>query len=319
MGKVMLTAPALCYYNMHFINCLVHGRGTMHPNVDVLRYKQRIMLCFSLLAAMTLSSCSSLLTGMIEPTVGNLQKQTDLDLVCEGAPAYLLMIDSMIASAPDNNTLLLIGAKSYSAYTAAMKECGAKQDRISAITEKARLYGTSLLTRLLPVAPGDSLEALDTSLQDKGKSDVPELFWGALAWTTWIQNQQGSPASLADAVKVEKIMLRLEQLDDTFEHGTIHLFLGGYYAAKPQLFGGRPDLSRLHFEKALTISQHRFLLVQTTYAQTYARLTMDKQLHDTLLRETLDFPLEKSSEFALSNQIAKRKAKKLLAEEFFKE
>jgi hypothetical protein len=291
----------------------------MHLRSDVLRFRQTVTFRLSLLFLISLSSCSSLLTGMIEPTVGNLQKQTDLDLVCEGAPAYLLMIDSMIASDPDSSSLLQIGAKSYSAYLAAMKECGSKSERIAAITEKARLYGTSLLARMLPIAPGDSLEALNTSLQNMGKSDVPELFWGALAWVTWIQEQHGSPASIVDSVKVEKIMLRLEELDDTYQEGSVHLFFGGYYAARPQMLGGRPDLSRMHFEKALTISRHAFLLVQTTYAQTYSRLAMDKELHDRLLREVLDFPLEKSPESALSNQIAKRRAKRLLADDYFKE
>jgi hypothetical protein len=289
----------------------------MHPKKEGVRFWQTVCLFSALL--FSLSSCSSLLTGMIEPTVGNLQKQTDLDLVCEGAPAYLLMIDSMIASDPDNPSLLQVGAKSYSAYVAAMKECGSNADRIAAIAEKARLYGTTLLARTLPIAPRDSFEALNVSLQERDKSEVPELFWGALAWVTWIQEQHGSPTSIADSIKVEKIMLRLEELDDTFQQGSVHLFFGGYYAAKPQLLGGRPDLSRLHFEKALTISHHAFLLVQTTYAQMYARSTMDKELHDKLLREVIDFPLEKAPDSALSNQIAKRRAKKLLADEYFKE
>jgi hypothetical protein len=255
----------------------------------------------------------------MEPTVDNLQKQTDLDLVCEGAPAYLLMIDSMIASDPDSSSLLQIGAKSYSAYASAVTACGYSKTRISTIADKARLYGTTLLGREIPIAPSDSLESLDTALKNKGKSDVPDLFWGALAWTTWIRNQDGSPASIADLVKVVKIMHRLEELDDTYQQGSVHLFFGAYYAAKPPLLGGRPDLSRKHFEKALEISHRKFLLVQTTYAETYAKLTMNKNLYLGLLHEVLDFPLDKAPENALSNQIAKRKAKKLLADGFFAE
>jgi hypothetical protein len=283
------------------------------------RFRQTAIVCLSLVLLFCLSSCSSLLTGMIEPAVGNLQKQTDLDLVCEGAPAYLLMIDSMIASDPDSASLLRNGAKSYSAYAAAMTECGASEGRVSAIADKARLYGTALLARILPLSPKDSLDALHQALQGMGTSDVPDLFWGALAWTTWIRHQHGSPASIADSVKVEKIMLRLEEIDDTFQQGSVHLFFGGYYAAKPQMFGGRPDLSRIHFEKALAISHHSFLLVQTTYAETYARLTMDKDLHDSLLKEVMDFKLTGAPDSALSNQIAKRRAKRLLTDGFFAE
>jgi hypothetical protein len=200
-----------------------------------------------------------------------------------------------------------------------MTECGSSKQRIGAIADKARLYGTTLLGRDLPLAPKDSLKDLDQALQGMNTSKVPELFWGALGWTTWIRQQHGTPASIADSVKVERIMLRLEELDDTFQQGSVHLFFGAYYAAKPPMFGGRPDLSRMHFEKALAISHHSFLLVQTTYAETYARLTMDKELHDRMLKEVIDFPLNRAPDLALSNQIAKKKAKQLLADGFFTE
>ena len=281
------------------------------------RFGKAVFFCLSLSILPFLASCSSVLTTMMKPTVDNLQKQTDLDLVCEGAPAYLLMIDSMVASNPHSASLLQIGAKSYSAYASAISECGYSSERIAAVVGKAKLYGTTLLAQDLPLTPSDSPDALDKALQGMTKSDVPELFWGALAWTTWITNQHGAPAAIADSVKVVKIMHRVEELDDSYQNGSVHLFFGAYYAAKPPLLGGRPDLSRRHFEKALEISRHRFLLVQTTYAETYARMLMDKKLSDALIQEVLDFPLDKDPDDALSNQIAKRKARRLAADGFF--
>ena len=83
------------------------------------------------------------------------------------------------------------------------------------------------------------------------------------------------------------------------------------------MFGGRPDLSQEHFEKALEYSDRKFLMAQTTYAETYARATFDQELHDTLLKEVLSFPLDSIPEFGLSNRIAVAKAKKLLEENYF--
>ena len=54
-------------------------------------------------------------------------------------------------------------------------------------------------------------------------------------------------------------------------------------------------------------------------AETYARLTMDKDLHDKLLKEVVDFKLTGAPDSALSNQIAKRRAKRLLADGYFAE
>lgn len=273
-----------------------------------------------LVLTLTLTSCSRLITGtIIQPTVDNLQKQTDLDLVCEGAPAYLLMIDSMIASEPDNTALLRIGSQTYAAYTSALAECDAPAKRIQAIVDKARLYGTTLISDLLPGVATANQDKLDRELARTSKSDVPSLFWGTLAWLTWIQQQQGAPAAMADLVVVEKIMTRLLELDETYQAGAIHLFFGALQATRPTMIGGDPERSRQHFERALEISGHRFLLIQTTYAETYARRTQNKQLHDSLLREVIDFPMQSAPEYTLSNVIARKKAARLLEEDYFAE
>ena len=268
-----------------------------------------------------LSSCATLITGtVIKPAVGNLQQQQDIELVCEGAPSYLLMLDSMLVSSPENRDLLLIATQSYSVYATALEECGGSDQRINAIATKAKQYGKKLLQPLLAVdhnggQEGD--EALDKHLAELDSDDVEEAFWGASGWLTWVLREKGSPEAIADIVVVEKIMARCLELDEGYQAGSIHLFFGAYHAAKPEMFGGRPDLSDDHFNRALALSKGRFLLIQTTYAATLARTTMNRDLHDRLLNEVLAFPLDSAPEFGLSNHIAVNRAKRLLAEKYF--
>ncbi|MFH0782815.1 MAG: TRAP transporter TatT component family protein [Pseudomonadota bacterium] len=267
-----------------------------------------------------LSSCTSILTNtLINPAIGNLQQQQDITLVCEGAPAYLLMLDSMLVSSPENQDLLLTSTQSYSAYATALEECGGMDQRIDAIAIKARYYGQRLLQPLLPIDGKGDDSNLDKHLAKLTFADVPYAFWGASGWLTWILRQKGSPEAIADIVLIEKIMARLLVLDETFQDGSIHLFFGAYHAAKPEMLGGRPDLSTEHFEKALAISKRRFLMTQTTYAATLARTTMNRDLHDRLLQEVLAFPLDSAPEFGLSNHIAVNQAKRLLEENYFQE
>lgn len=276
-----------------------------------------IIAAVALYSASWLTSCTAIITGtVINPAVGNLQKQSDIDLVCEGAPSYLLMIDSLIQSNPENRNLLLNGTQAYSGSTAALISCKAPPERVVAISSKAQLYGKRLLSFYLPVEDG-SADKLDDALSRLTAKDGRYLFWGAFGWLSWVQQQQGSPTSMADLVVIEKIMQRLLDLDETIEKGSTHLFFGALYGAKPVLIGGDPKQSRIHFERALEISKRSYLIVQTTYAETYCRMTFDQELHDSLLREVLDFPLEKSPSQTLANQIAKRKATQLLEENFF--
>jgi hypothetical protein len=285
------------------------------PVPAVLRSFYPVLIVF----CMCLTSCSGLVTSsVIQPAIGNLQQQTDIDLVCEGAPAYLLMIDSMLISSPEDKGLLLIATQSYSAYATALEVCDeAETDRIAKIASKAHLYGLRLLHHYLPVNQRYDDQAMALQLNKLNKSDVPDVFWGTFGWLTWVKSQQGSPSSIADIVTIEKIMTRLLELDETYQGGSIHLFFGGYHAAKPKMFGGRPDLSKQHFEKALALSGRKFLLTQTTYAETLARTTMDQELHDRLIKEVLAFPMESAPEFGLSNRIALNRAQKLLDENYF--
>lgn len=254
----------------------------------------------------------------MRPALGNLQQQTNIELVCAGTPAYLLMLDSMLVSSPHNRDLLLLGVQSHSAYATALEEClGADDPQIAPIADKAKIYGLRLLSHYLPLAPETKDVLLSEALAELDRSDVAEVFWGTFGWLTWIKGQQGSPEAIADLVEIEKIMTRLLTLDESYQAGAIHLFFGTYYAARPALLGGRPDLSKFHFEKALQLANHRFLLTQTTYAETLGRASLDQELHDQLLREVLAFPIAEAPEYGLSNQIAVHRARRLLDENYF--
>jgi len=263
-----------------------------------------------------LAGCTSLVvSSVVEPAVDNLQKQTDLQLVCEGAPAYLLMIDSLLADNPVNRRLLLTATQSYSSYTTALAACG-RMERAALLSEKARNYALDLLNGCLHLAAdkGYPLDDLHGALASCSKSDVPSLFWGGYGWALWLQYQAGAPASLAALVKVEEIMKRVVQLDEAYYHGAAHLFLGSYYGARSEMLGGKPAESRVHFERALELGAHQFLPAQVAFAETYARTVFDRDLFEQLLGEVLDFPLESRPDFALANQVAKKRAGQLLAD-----
>ncbi|MBE0582674.1 MAG: hypothetical protein IH612_02805 [Desulfofustis sp.] len=274
-----------------------------------------LLLCCSLLGG----GCTALLTGtVIKPAVGNLQRQQDVELVCEGAPAYLLMIDSLIESDQANRDLLLLGVQSYAGSIAALEACGTPTERLQTLADKAKTYGRQLLSTVLSSDSALSSETeLDRALTALRPNAAGDLFWGTYGWLAWIGQQQGSPAALADLVVVEQLMKRVIELDETVENGGAHLFFGILYGAKPALVGGDPERSRSHFQRALELSDRSLLPIQAAYAQTYARMTFDRALHDALLEEVLAFPLETAPENTLINQIAKRRARALLAEEYF--
>ncbi len=275
-------------------------------------------ICASLLICLLLASCTgSLIPTLISPALDNMSQQNDIELVCEGTPAYLLMIDSLIADDPSNTALLALGAKAYSGVIGALQECGVSPDRIAAYAEKGHQYGISLLSAKLPVQPADSIAELEDKLDSISKSTVSEIFWGVFSWIVWVEQQQGAPAAMADLGKIEKILLRIIEVDESVQNGASHFLLAGYYGSRPRMFGGDLEKSEFHFKRALDLSGRKMLIFQTVYAQTFARISNNKELHDALLHEVLNFAIKSSPENTLANLIAKRKAKRLLQEDFF--
>lgn len=272
----------------------------------------RITILLILLPA--LNGCAGMMVNsLMRPTMANLQRQTDINLVCEGTPSFLLMIDSMVASAPDDKQLLMTATQAFTGYSAALDACD-KPKRAATVSIKARLYGLSLLWNCddLHTICNLPLVELQETLADLDRGDVDLLFWAGNAWTTWIRHQEGSPESLAQLVRIEQIMLRVLELDETFYHGGAHLFLGAYNGSKPPLLGGKPDLSRSHFEQALSISNRQFLPALVLYAQTYAKMVFDRELYVELLQEVIDFNLASQPDTMLANQVAKHNAAKML-------
>lgn len=277
----------------------------------------------ALLAAVVLLSqgCASLvIPPMVGPVVKNLNRQSDLELVCDGAPSYLLLFDSLLVSDPDNARLLLHGAQAYTAYASLMPECG-RPERAVVLGEKAKAYGLRLLGthQTLGGAAQIPFAEFSEALQSVGPGEVEKLFWSGYGWATWIGFSKGASAAVADLPKVEQLMLRVLALDETFYHGGAHLFLGIYYGSRPVMLGGKPDVSQAHFEKALALGDRRFLPTLVAYAEYYARQTQDRELFVRLLEEALAFDLALAPDLTLPNVLAKRRAQKLLAQadEFF--
>lgn len=273
-----------------------------------------IIVLLALISLM--GGCARMMSNsLLGSTMENLQRQTDIDLVCEGTPAFLLMLDSMVASNPKDQKLLLNATKAYGGYAAALDACG-KPQRAATVSTKARLYGMSLLWECdhLQSACTVSLSELEQTLAGLDRDDVDLLFWAGNGWATWIRYQAGSPESLVQLPQLEQIMLRILELDETYYHGGAHLFLGAYYASKPPLLGGKPELSRSHFERALSISNRQFLPALVLYAQTYAKMVFDRNLFVSLLQEVIDFPIESQPDSGLANQVAKHNANRLLGD-----
>lgn len=257
--------------------------------------------------------------SILEDIATSSSKQSDISIIREGTPAYLMLIDGLIEAHPRNEKLLIAGAKAYSSYAALFSE--EDRDKARQLYSKGKEYGLRALSRRREFKEVlfESLNQFEPCLEDFGKKDVPALFWTASCWGSWISLSTDSVEALAEVPKVVCIMRRVLDLDESFYYGGPHLFMAVYHASKPKAYGGNPEKARSHFEKAFELGQEKFLMAHVLFAKYYARQTFDRELFVSTLEKVLHSPADSVPELTLLNTVAKQQAKRLLgrADDYF--
>jgi hypothetical protein len=246
-------------------------------------------------------------------------RQSDVVLVRQGIPSYLMLIDGMLQSYPENRDLLLAGAQAYASYASVLEED--EGDRAAYLSERAKQYALKALELTPPFKGvlGKPLEVFQERLEQTEKKQVPTLFWVGNIWGGWIAAGSEGPAAMADLPWVEALMDRALQLDPGFYYGGSHLFKAILLSARPEQFGGNLKKAEEHFKKAMDYGQGKFLMTDVYYAEYYARQTLDRDLFVSTLKKVLETSARIEPDLTLANTLAQRKAKKLLArvDEFF--
>ena len=115
-----------------------------------------------------------------------------------------------------------------------------------------------------------------------------------------------------------KILERVVALDEDYRYGQAHMYLGVLNSILPASLGGRPEQARTHFERAISLSDGRNLLARVLFAEHYARLVFDRELHDDQLRKVLEAEPD-VPDLTLQNTYARQQARQLLdsADDYF--
>ena len=237
--------------------------------------------------------------------------QNDLATVRDGEPAYLLLIDGFILKDPNNEDLLLAGARLYDTYAAVFVE---DEQRAARLSTKAHDYGRRALCQPYPAICEYDKGSFDDFAREVTKVEVDELpllYGYATAWIGWIQAHSGDFSAIADLPKVELAFEQIIKLDPGYDRGQAQLYLGVLRTLRPPALGGKPEIGRKHFENAIEYSDGRNLYVKVEFARRYARLIFDQELHDTLLNEVLEANPEEDG-LTLNNTLAQQQARQLL-------
>jgi len=277
------------------------------------------MLC---LATPFLASCATVVAtaggGMAENLNAAIMNQDDPELVRDGAPAYLLMLDSFVEGAPDNVGALSAAAELYAAYGVVFVD---DPQRARKLTARGRDYGRRALCSAKESICGiwnESYDGFALRLQEVTENEIEALFTFSLSWIAYIQAHADDFMALAKLPFAQLALRRVREIDPRYEEANIEHYLGVLDTIRPPALGGEFESGREHYERAIALSGGRDLSIKVSYARYYARTLYERELHDRLLNEVLAAdPVQPG--YTLFNTLAQDEAVELLesADDYF--
>lgn len=233
--------------------------------------------------------------GLVNDGLDTVFSQSDVEYARAALPSNLQLMEILIASDPNNKTLLTNAAMGFCGYSLMFIE-DENKERASSFYKKGQDYAEKALA-------GKELSKLK-------KKDVPALFWHTFCKASYLNLNKHRPAAIAELPSLEPAINRIEELDAIYYYNGAYILKGAFYALRPKMFGGDPVKAKQFFEKALTGQGEKFLMTKYEYAKMAAAADLDEELFDRLLKEIDEANLEEGPE-RLANEAAKIKARKL--------
>ena len=274
------------------------------------------------LSMILLAACATVVATAGGGMAGNLNtailNQDDPVLVRDGAPAYLLMLDSFVEGAPQNVTVLSAAAELYSAYGVVFVDDPIRSRKL---TKRGRAYGQRTLCAAKKSACDIwelNYDEFIAKLQDLDEKDAAALYTFGLSWIAYIQAHSDDWSALAKLPLAQATLKRVQVIAPDYQQANIEHFLAVLDTIRPPALGGDFEAGLAHYERAMSLSGGYDLSIMVDFAKYYARTLYDRDLHDELLTEVLKADPVQTG-YTLFNTLAQEEAENLLesADDYF--
>lgn len=278
--------------------------------------RQRMAALAAAVLGCSITGCAAVVSGAASDFADNLSaaviNQNDPETVRDGAPAYLLLLDSLIEGSPDDPALLAAAANLYASYGAVFAD---EPERAARLTDRARRYATKALCQSYDPACGWDESTYDefvATLDGLDEDHADAVYAYGVASLAYIQTHSDDWAALARLPHMESLLNRYLEIGEDDDAVSIYTFLGILVTLRPPALGGEPEKGQTYFRKAIELSEGNDLSAKVEYARSYARPLYERDLHDRLLNEVLSADPEVDG-YTLTNVLAQRDAEELLA------
>lgn len=253
-------------------------------------------------------------------------QEADVQLAREAAPGQLKTVEGFHLATPENHVLIKILAQGYCEYAFGFLEGDMEQALFEKQDAKAEALGkraTGLYLRCmnygLKMLDSDWEKAIhgetarfEAVVKDADEDDVPGMFFTALGLASAINLNRDDIELAAYLPKAKLMFERVVQLDDGYHNGIAHMALALMYTTLPKALGGDPDKGKAEFERAIAVTEGKFLMPKVMMAYVLGVGSNDQKFfHETLVKVLETSPAVFPDQ-RLGNEIAHIKARRYL-------
>jgi hypothetical protein len=241
--------------------------------------------------------------ALMDRGVAAYYEEPDPQLAREALASQLKFVEGLLQSDPKNERLNRLAAEGFGSYAFLFLEDSQPQ-RAKALYLRGRDYALRSL--------GARPEEVEGTLQARGRSDAPALFWASFCWAGFINLSKDSPAAVVELPKAVSLMKRSHELAPDYNFAGADLFFGVYFASRPKLLGGDTGKAAEHFKWAERLTQGRYLMAYVLEARSLAVALQDRARFKALLAKVKDAPAGRLPQARLADEVAKLKAAALM-------
>lgn len=282
------------------------------PGGRLLRFGLVVALGFSL------AGCSYFIERQTSHAARQLS-ETILDhedpaTVSAAIPTLLIVMDSYARGDRSSGQAKMTAARLYGAYAGAFVD---DSERRKILTTTAFRYAVTGACKLdfdwcgIQRLDSKAFTEFVTTLEPR---EVETAYAYAVAWLNLIQAHSDDWSLVAELPGPQQLFEFVLGHDEGYDHAGAHLYLGALALMLPPALGGKPELGRQHFDRAIELTDGRNLVIKLEYARRYARMMFDRALHHRLLSEVV--AADPAAEgLTLMNVWAQQQARLLLEQE----
>lgn len=302
---------------------------TCSPAFGGLRARLRPVLW--MLVAFTFSGCSvkrftvNRVGDALAGSSSAFAEEDDPELARAAVPFGLKTLEGLLAESPQHRGLLLAACSGFTQYAYAFVQQDAdfmEAEDLGRATEirarakqlylRAREFGLRGLELDCPDFRARFQADPEGTLALMTRSQVPLLYYTAASWAGAFSLDVADSTLSVDQTKIEKMMRRALTLDEAWQHGAIHEFLGSWEAGHAGAGGSLPKAHE-HFERARQLSGGQRASVFVSQAEALAVGAQDRKTFEACLKEALALDVSKAPSQRLANRIAQKRARWLVS------